>query len=64
MQIKIIKTNRTIVAVCDSELLGKKFEEGKFQLEVKENFFKGEETEEEKAIILKMLLLTLLEKNQ
>lgn len=50
MLIKIIKTYRDIVAVCDKELIGKRFEEGEFQLEVKENFFNGHETDEEKAI--------------
>ena len=50
MQIKIIKSQRNIVAVCDSELIGKKFEEGKLQIDVKENFFKGEEVDEKKAI--------------
>ena len=50
MIIKIIKSQRNIVAVCDSELIGKKFEEGKLQLDVKESFFKGEEVDEERAI--------------
>ena len=50
MLIKIIKTYRDVVAVCDKELIGKRFEEDKFQLEVKENFFNGDETDEEKAI--------------
>ena len=50
MFLRIIKTYRDVVAVCDEDLLGKKFEEGKFQLDVKENFFKGEKTSEEKAI--------------
>jgi len=50
MLVKIIKSYRDIVAICDSELLGKKFEQGKFQLDVKENFFKGDETDEEKVI--------------
>lgn len=50
MLIKIHKSYRDIIAVCDSELIGKKFEEGKFQLDIKENFFKGEETSEEKTI--------------
>ena len=31
-----------------SELIGKKFEEGKLQIDVKENFFKGEEVDEKK----------------
>jgi len=58
MFIKVIKTYRDIVAVCDVNLLGKKFEEGKFQLDVKENFFKGEKVDEEKAIkIMKEMLM-------
>ena len=43
MFVNIIKTYRCVVAVCDKELLGKIFEEGKFQLDVKENFYKGKE---------------------
>lgn len=50
MFINIIKSYRDVVAICDAELIGKKFEEGDFQLEVKESFFKGEITEEEKAV--------------
>jgi len=43
MFLNIIKSYRDVVAICDRELLGKKFEEGKFQLDIKENFYKGEE---------------------
>ena len=50
MFVKITKSCRDIVAICDSDLIGKKFEEGKFQLNVKENFYKGEEIPEEKTI--------------
>lgn len=50
MLIKIHKSYRDVLAICDSELLGKKFEEGKFQLDVKENFFSGKEVSEEEAI--------------
>ncbi|MEK6847540.1 MAG: DUF424 family protein [Nanoarchaeota archaeon] len=50
MFINIIKSYRDIVAVCDSSILGKRFEEGKFQLDVKESFYRGEEVSEEKAI--------------
>lgn len=50
MLVKIISSYRDIVAICDSELIGKKFEEEKFQLDVKENFFNGEELEEKEAI--------------
>jgi hypothetical protein len=50
MLIKIIKSQRDIVSVCDSELIGKKFEEGKLQIDVKENFFLGKEVDEEELI--------------
>lgn len=50
MYLNIIKSYRDVVAICDSSILGKKFEEGKFQLDVKENFYKGEKVDEEKAI--------------
>ena len=43
MLVKIIKSHRDIVIICDTNLLGKKFNEGKFQLDLKESFFKGEE---------------------
>ena len=38
--VKIHKSRRNIVAICDSDLLGKKFEEGIAQLDIRENFFK------------------------
>ena len=47
MFLKIHKSYRDVVAVCDSDLIGKRFEEGKFQLDIKENFYKGEEKSEE-----------------
>jgi len=50
MFVNILKSYRDIVAICDSDLLGKKFEEGKFQLDIKESFFKGTESSEEKII--------------
>jgi hypothetical protein len=50
MLVKITKAYRDIVTVCDSNLLGKKFEEGKFQLDIKENFFNGEKLSKEKTI--------------
>ncbi len=50
MFIKIIKSYRDIVAVCDSSILGKKFEQGNFQLDIKESFYKGEEVSEEKVM--------------
>ena len=50
MLVKVMSAYRDIVAICDSELLGKKFEEGIFQLDIKESFFGGGELEEEAAI--------------
>ncbi len=43
MYVKVHRSHRHVIAICDSSLLGKKFEEGKRQLDVRENFFKGEE---------------------
>ncbi len=50
MLVRIIKSYREIVVICDSDLIGEKFEDGKFQLDLKGEFFKGEETSEEKTI--------------
>jgi uncharacterized protein len=50
MFVNVIKSYRDVVAVCDKELLGKKFEEGKFQLDVKESFFKGKESSKEEVL--------------
>ncbi len=60
MFVNIIKSYRDIVAICDKELLGKKFEEpfegGVKQLDVKENFYKGEKSDKTnvKKIIKRM----------
>ncbi|MEX2017235.1 MAG: DUF424 family protein [Candidatus Pacearchaeota archaeon] len=50
MFVRVIKSYRDVVAICDSNLLGKIFEEGEFQLDVKENFYKGEEMTEEQVL--------------
>ncbi len=50
MKIKIHKSYRDVIAVCDSNLLGKTFEQGKMQLNVKETFFGGEEIEPENLL--------------
>ena len=52
VSIKVIRSHRDIVAICDSNLLGKKFEEGKLQLDVKESFFKGDEFDNQAALVL------------
>ncbi len=50
MFVNVIKSYRDVVAACDSELLGRKFEEpfgdAVKQLDVKENFYKGKEGRE------------------
>jgi hypothetical protein len=43
MKIKIHEAYRTIVALADSDLIGKKFTEGIRQIEIKPYFFDGEE---------------------
>ena len=48
--VKIHRSYRDVVAVCDFDILGKKFEEGKKQLDARENFYKGEEFNVEKTI--------------
>jgi hypothetical protein len=50
MFVNIIKSYRDVVAICDKELIGKRFEEGGFQLDMKENFFSGKEHSEEEII--------------
>lgn len=45
---------RTVVALCDKELIGKILSEGNIELNVSEKFYKGEELpEDEVAEILK-----------
>jgi len=50
MLVRIIKRYRDIVAVCDSDLIGKKFEDNMFQLDLQGEFFKGKETSEERTV--------------
>jgi len=50
MLLKIHDSYRIVVAICDKELLGKKFEEGDKTLEIKPHFYEGEEKTEEEVI--------------
>jgi len=52
MLIKIHKTYREVIAVCDDNLVGKKFEEGNKVLDVRESFFKGKEIQEKELVEL------------
>ena len=49
MKVKIHHSYRDIVAICDSNLIGKRFEEGIMQIEIKEHFFDGEEMSPEQV---------------
>jgi len=50
ISVRIHKTYRDVIAICDSDLLGKKFEQGNLQLDVKESFYKGEEKTKQEVI--------------
>ena len=52
MLVKVHESYRVIIAVCDEELLGKKFVEGKLQLDVKESFYNGESMNEEDLVLM------------
>ena len=57
--IKIHKSYRNVIAVCDSDILGKKFEDELRQLDVRENFFKEKVVMKEE--ILKIFTSQLFE---
>jgi len=48
--IKIHQSYRTVVGVCDSNLIGKYFEEGKRQLDLRESFYKEKEVNFDEAV--------------
>ncbi|MBI2630001.1 DUF424 family protein [Candidatus Pacearchaeota archaeon] len=50
MQLKIHQSYRNVVCICDSELLGKQFEEKEKILNVRESFYKGDEMDEQKLV--------------
>jgi len=50
MLVKIHKSYRDVVAICDSELLGKKFQQGKLQIDLNGEFFNGEEKSESETL--------------
>jgi uncharacterized protein len=50
MSIKIHESYRKVVALADAELIGKRFEEGKRQLDVRENFYRGEVVDGEEVV--------------
>jgi hypothetical protein len=50
MLVRIYQSYRRVVAICDLELLGKKFEEGNIQLDIREDFYNGERKTEDEVI--------------
>ena len=51
--VKIHKTETSeIIAVCDAELIGKRFEEGNLALNITENFYKGKNLPKKEIIHL------------
>ncbi|KXA94123.1 hypothetical protein AKJ37_07960 [candidate division MSBL1 archaeon SCGC-AAA259I09] len=44
------KRGETIVAICDEELFGKKFQENNLKLEVDRSFYEGEKTSVEECL--------------
>ncbi len=52
MLVKIHNSYRSIIAVCDTNLLGKTFEEGNRQIVLNPNFFQGEEKTEQDILKL------------
>ena len=54
MLVKIHESYRQGAAICDSDLIGKKLEDGEIQMDLTGNFFKGDEKtpEEVKEIIV------------
>jgi len=50
MYLKIHKSYRIVIALCDEELVGKKLEQDIYQLDIHENFYKGDKMTEEQVI--------------
>lgn len=46
------RDGRLILAICDSDLIGKKFEQGKLQLDLTTDFYKGEEKSESEILLM------------
>ncbi|MBW2965853.1 DUF424 family protein [Candidatus Woesearchaeota archaeon] len=46
------RDGKLILAVCDSELIGKKFTQGKLQIDLTTDFYKGEEKSESEILLI------------
>jgi hypothetical protein len=49
---KHVSSRKILLAVCDSSIIGKKYEEGKMQLDLSSSFYKGENKTEGELIDL------------
>ena len=52
MWVKVHSSSRKVIAICDDNLIGKRFEQGLRQLQVTESFFKGQKMSEEEVLNL------------
>ena len=52
MWVKVHSSSRKVVAICDENLLGKRFEQGIKQLQITESFYKGEKMSKEEVLNL------------
>lgn len=50
MQLKIHRSYRDVIAVCDTELIGKFFEQENTQLDLKPSFYQGDELNSEEML--------------
>ena len=50
ISLKVHESYRKVIAVCDTDIIGKKFFEGNRQLDLRESFYSGENLEKEKAV--------------
>lgn len=49
--LRVIRTQgEVLVIVCDAELIGKEFREGKLRLKIDKTFYRGEETSVEECL--------------
>ena len=49
ISVKVHESYRKVVVICDSELVGKKFVDGDFQLEINKHFYEGDGMPEEEV---------------
>lgn len=52
ISVKIHESYRKVVAICDAQILGKRFEEGIKQLDLRESFYKDKFMTKEEIVLL------------